>query len=196
MSLQSFPVAQQAQIIRANQRDVYHISHLKEQTENVLRSWLGTRWLARWDKEVELLVKLLYYGFTTGRGELFELSFPKFRVKPQRVQATQTLGEEYTDVWQYSGFHRRLPPPLQVRTALTLLPALSHYLLAKWGQIIHASSRVPLIPHIMKSLPVALSIASEINLAMFYIRGAYYDVVKRALGIQYVCSLSLSPGSR
>jgi peroxin-10 len=30
--------------------------------------WLGTRWLTRWDKEVELLVKLTYYGIMTGRG--------------------------------------------------------------------------------------------------------------------------------
>lgn len=29
----------------------------------------GTRWLTRWDKEVDLLSKLLYYGLTTGRGE-------------------------------------------------------------------------------------------------------------------------------
>lgn len=40
---------------------------LKERAENVLRSWLGTRWLMRWDKEVELTMKLLYYGLTMGR---------------------------------------------------------------------------------------------------------------------------------
>ncbi len=31
---------------------------------------LGSRWLMRWDKEVELLSKLVYYGFTTGQGAL------------------------------------------------------------------------------------------------------------------------------
>lgn len=29
---------------------------------------VGNRWLTRWDKEVELFAKLLYYGITTGRG--------------------------------------------------------------------------------------------------------------------------------
>ncbi|KAF7367357.1 Peroxisome assembly protein PER8 [Mycena sanguinolenta] len=85
MSIPSFPLAQQAQIIRANQRDLYHVTSLKDQVETVLRAWLGTRWLSRWDKEVDLLVKLGYYGLTTAR-------------------ATQTLGEEYTDIWQYSAF--------------------------------------------------------------------------------------------
>ena len=33
----------------------------------------GTRWLTRWDKEIELFVKLLYYGLTTGRGEFDSL---------------------------------------------------------------------------------------------------------------------------
>lgn len=27
--------------VRANQRDIYHVSSLREQTEAVLRSWLG-----------------------------------------------------------------------------------------------------------------------------------------------------------
>lgn len=29
---------------------------------------LGTRWLSKWDKEIGLFVKLLYYGLTIGRG--------------------------------------------------------------------------------------------------------------------------------
>jgi hypothetical protein len=28
----------------------------------------GTRWLSRWDKELDIAVKLCYYGLTTGRG--------------------------------------------------------------------------------------------------------------------------------
>lgn len=29
----------------------------------------GTRWLTRWEKEVDLMVKLAYYGLTTGLGQ-------------------------------------------------------------------------------------------------------------------------------
>jgi hypothetical protein len=54
--------------VRATQRDTYHVALLKEQTESVLRSWQGTRWLARWTPEVDFIVKLLYYSLLTGRG--------------------------------------------------------------------------------------------------------------------------------
>jgi hypothetical protein len=41
------------------------------QVEERLNCTTGTRWLTRWDKEVDLLVKLVYYGFTTGRGVFY-----------------------------------------------------------------------------------------------------------------------------
>jgi peroxin-10 len=65
------------------------VSSLREQTDNILRSWFGeahphtpfpsltynryslragTRWLTRFDKEVELFVRLVYEALTTGRG--------------------------------------------------------------------------------------------------------------------------------
>lgn len=72
--------------VRSNQRDYFHVSSLREQADNVLRAWLGahlvfansdfnlthrrqgTRWLSRWEKEIELTAKLVYYGMTVGRG--------------------------------------------------------------------------------------------------------------------------------
>jgi peroxin-10 len=38
----------------------------------------------------------------------------------------------------------------------------------------------------MKSLALLLDIASEINLAIFYLKGIYYDLVKRMLGVRQV----------
>ncbi|KAJ7922975.1 hypothetical protein B0H13DRAFT_1981083 [Mycena leptocephala] len=170
MSVPSFPPAQQAQIIRANQRDLYHVSSLKDQVETVLRAWLGTRWLSRWDKEVDLLVKLGYYGLTTAR-------------------ATQTLGEEYTDIWQYSVFRRAVPPSRLTRAALVLLPTLPAYLLARlWPTI-------P-IPEDSENLPGIFEVLAELNLATFYISGTYYDLVKRLLGIRKVSSIPQDPHVR
>ncbi|KAG6814444.1 hypothetical protein H0H92_007448 [Tricholoma furcatifolium] len=168
MSLTSFPSAQQAQIIRANQRDLFHVSSLKEQTESALRSWLGTRWLTRWDKEVDLLVKLAYYGATTGR-------------------AMQTLGEEYTDIWQSSV---QTPPSPQRRTSLILLPTLSAYILGRIGGLSSIRTRYPRIGEALKTLPTYLEILTELNLAVFYLRGTYHDIVKRVFGIRYGFSLS------
>ncbi|KAK7468520.1 peroxisome biogenesis factor 10 [Stygiomarasmius scandens] len=172
-----FPDAQQAQIIRAHQRDLYHVSSLREQAENVLRSWLGTRWLTRWDKEFELVVNLVYYGLTTGR-------------------ATQTLGEEYTDIWQYSALARQVPPSKWSRAALVLLPTLPSYVLARFVNIATLSLRAPRLAAILKNLPRVLQIVSEINLASFYIRGVYYDVNKRILGIKHLSSIPPNPHIR
>ncbi|KZT23813.1 hypothetical protein NEOLEDRAFT_1095547 [Neolentinus lepideus HHB14362 ss-1] len=174
LRIPSFPSAQQAQTIRANQRDLFHVLSLKEQAENALRAWLGTRWLTRWDKELELGVKLLYYGLTTGR-------------------AVQTLGEEYTEIWQHSSVTHR-PPPAQLRAALILLPTLPSYLLARFGSVLQGSSSIFSV--ILRRLPTVIEVISEINLAIFYLRGTYYDLSKRLLGIRHISSIPEDPRTR
>ncbi|KAF7306490.1 Peroxisome assembly protein PER8 [Mycena indigotica] len=175
--LPSFPLAQQAQIIRANQRDLYHVSSLKDQFEGVLRAWLGTRWLSRWEKEVNLLVKLVYYGLTT-------------------VRATQTLGEEYTDIWQYSTLHGTFPPPPVLRAALVLLPTIPGYLLTRLDDFLPQNAISQSWRKWLKRLPSVLEILTELNLAAFYIQGVYYDLVKRALGIRKISSTPHNPNVR
>ncbi|EPQ61390.1 hypothetical protein GLOTRDRAFT_102715 [Gloeophyllum trabeum ATCC 11539] len=173
-SLPSFPPAQQAQTIRANQRDLFHVLSLKEHTENTLRAWLGTRLLSRWDKEIELGVKLLYYGLTTGR-------------------AVQTLGEEYTDIWLHSSSTNRRPSA-ELRAALILLPTLPWYLLARFGSALQDNSSF--LTAIVRRLPTAIEVISEINLAIFYLRGTYYDLSKRILGIRQLSSIPEDPRTR
>ncbi|KIK70380.1 hypothetical protein GYMLUDRAFT_148619 [Collybiopsis luxurians FD-317 M1] len=169
-----FPAAQQAQIIRAHQRDLYHVALLREQAENTARSWLGTRTLTRWDKELDLMVKLIYYGLTTGR-------------------ATQTLGEEYTDIWQRSA---TVPPSRLARAALVLLPSLPAYILTRFINVTVVSTRSPKLAAVLKVLPTALETLTEINLAVFYIRGVYYNLWKRLLGIRHISSLPENPHIR
>ncbi|KAJ7071378.1 hypothetical protein C8F01DRAFT_1110289 [Mycena amicta] len=151
MALPSFAPAQQAQIIRANQRDLYHVSALKDQFEGVLRAWLGTRWLSRWEKEVDLLVKLIYYGLTTAP----------------------------------------IPPPPLMRAALVLLPTLPGYLLGRLDDWLPQNGRPP------ARMPGILQVLTELNLAVFYIQGVHYDLVKRLLGIRKVktcdCRISSTP---
>ncbi|KAI0063223.1 hypothetical protein BV25DRAFT_1854920 [Artomyces pyxidatus] len=160
----TFPAAQQAQIIRAHQRDVIHASSLREQTENILRAWLGTRWLARYDKEVELFVKLGYYSLTTGR-------------------AIQTLGEEYTDIWSHPS-RARMP---RVQAGLIVLPALHGYLLSRSGHLL--PSRFEHLKTLTRFIFGSLEVLSEVNLAVFYLRGTYYDLVRRALRIPHISAV-------
>ncbi|CAL1696607.1 unnamed protein product [Somion occarium] len=172
-TLPSFPYAQQAQIIRSNQRDLFHVSSLREQTENVVRAWLGSRWLSRWDKEIDLLVKVAYYGLTVGR-------------------ATQTLGEEYTAIWQQSS-RTELWPSGRIRAALILLPTVPGYLAEKFAPSLSQGS----VSHrVLRTLPTVLEVLAELNLAIFYLRGTYYTLVKRLLGIRYISSMPDNPNSR
>jgi peroxin-10 len=96
--------------------------------------------------------------------------------------AAQTLGEEYTDIWQSTtsgiGVSQRS------RLALILLPVLSTYVVARLN-LRHPPGDSTL-GKVRQSLPATLEIAGEVNLALFYLRGVYYDLVKRVLGIRYV----------
>lgn len=64
-----------------------------------------------------------------------------------------------------------------------LLPTLPSYMLARWGTYLPPTSQ---LASLVRKLPALLEILSEINLAIFYFRGIYYDLAKRMLGLHYV----------
>ncbi|TFL06317.1 Pex12 amino terminal region-domain-containing protein [Pterulicium gracile] len=165
-SFPSFPPAQTAQIIRASQRDLLHVSSLYEQFENVFRTWLGTRWLSKWSKELDLLVKTLYYGLTVGH-------------------ATQTLGQEYTDTW-YHSTRSRTTPTIPTRAALVLIPSLSSYMVSRCQRSDNTISRLARV----------VETVSELNLAVFYLRGNYYDLLHRFLGVKHISAIPDNPHTR
>ncbi|CAG8537073.1 11753_t:CDS:2 [Funneliformis mosseae] len=86
----SFPYAAQPDIIRANQKDVYYQRVLEEQVTNVFRTFFGTRIQHQYQKEVNVISDLFYFGLTTLLG-------------------TQTLGEEYCDIMQASESSKQFP---------------------------------------------------------------------------------------
>jgi peroxin-10 len=103
--------------------------------------------------------------------------------------ATQTLGEEYTSIWQYSSSTQALPPSSLIRTALIILSLVPSYFIGRLGQNVALNNRHPNLAKWLKRLPPALDIVTDINLAIFYLRGNYYNLVKRVLGIHHVCVL-------
>ncbi|KAF8490711.1 Pex12 amino terminal region-domain-containing protein [Gautieria morchelliformis] len=165
------PPANQAQIIRANQRDLFHIASFREHLDVFLRTSFGTRWLLRWDKEVELLSKLAYFGLTTR-------------------YAAQSLGEEYTDIWPYSSKSLRLSR--KVFSALILFSTLPPYLTSRLVPRLNESlAGSPLA--VLSHLPTTLDILSEINLALFYFHGTYYDLGSRLLRIRHISTVQPNP---
>ncbi|KPV76952.1 uncharacterized protein RHOBADRAFT_12226, partial [Rhodotorula graminis WP1] len=161
--------------VRANQKDLYYLSQLAERIEDVARSFLGTRWLQKWGKELSQGSRLAYFGLTTLLG-------------------SQTLGEEYCDIMQYQASDRRTPT-LPRRAALVLLHCLFPYCLAR----IYAKLRRSLITrHESQQTAQAEDLPSfetltedylrSVHLAVFYLFGRYYNLSKRAVGIRFALS--------
>ena len=169
----------------------WSVCHAYPATESVLTLDTGTRWLTRWDKELDLLVKLAYHGVTSGRGSSYSFIVRGDLNRAHR-QALQTLGEEYTDIWQYSVFSHRTPPSLRTRACYILLPTLSAYGLNKLAGSSSFHEQHPRLNGILKKLSTWLEVMTEINLAVFYLRGTYYDLMKRIFGIRHVSAIEKS----
>ena len=102
--------------------------------------------------------------------------------------AAQTLGEEYTDIWQSTS--NGVGVSQRRRLALIILPVLPAYVATRLNVWYPPGDST--LGKVRQSLPATLETAGEINLALFYLRGVYYDLVKRVLGIRYVRAPRLS----
>ncbi|KAF8592031.1 hypothetical protein K439DRAFT_1643984 [Ramaria rubella] len=173
MSAFYLPSASQAQIIRANQRDVFHISSLREQLEASLRTWFGTRWILRWEKEIELFAKLAYFGLVNR-------------------YSYQTLGEEYTDIWQRSLRSPGLSSG-KLRSAVVLFSILPSYFLRSLGSRLNARVPGTWFTKLVHHLPTLLDALSEINLAVFYFCGNYHDLTQRIFRIRHISTIPTNP---
>ena len=125
------------------------------------------------------------------RQEQVRLSVPTTHRLIYCSAATQTLGEEYTGIWQYSPSAQSVPPSSLVRTTLIILSLIPSYFIGRLGQNVALNNRHPNVAKWLKRLPSVLDVVTEIHLAVFYLRGNYYDLVKRILGIHHVCVLHL-----
>jgi len=106
----------------------------------------------------------------------------------------QTLGEEYTDIWQSSS---HMPSTYRTRACLILLPTLSAYALGRLSSIPSLRERNPwLIGELFRTLPKGLEIISEINLALFYFSGTYHDMMKRIYRVRLLSSIPQDPDMR
>ncbi|OZJ02604.1 hypothetical protein BZG36_04276, partial [Bifiguratus adelaidae] len=176
--------------VRANQKDVYYQNTLQDQVSQLAQDAKGTRWQHRHQAELNTLSDLAYYVLTT-------------------VGGTQTLGEEYCDIFQLS--HKtETYPSVPRRTLLVLLNVVLPYV---WSKSIARIRRMRIAlddDEDDKSMIVRKAKAfvkrngdaiydavannfSSVHLALFYFFGIYYSVSKRILGIRYIFARQLQP---
>ena len=82
------------------------------ESQRLMVRHVGPRWLQKWSNEVGLSTKLLYFSLTTFLGMLLLRSTSTADVDHA---GSQTLGEEYTDILQYSS--KRQTPSRRVRSS-------------------------------------------------------------------------------
>ena len=175
------------ELVRSNQKDRFYTSYVQSLTSNLSQQLLPFRHWLRWERELQLLAELLYYGLTT-------------------VWGNQTLGEEYCNTVQVGpakmhkqgGERRHLAPGIVRRTLAILLQLFVPYTLEKALECLYRKIQLQSLPtelsareYRMLEMLVGfaedtLSTFNQLHLTLFYIQGVFYNIGKRVAGIRYL----------
>lgn len=189
--------ANQAQLIRSSQKDEQYRNSLRNSANEAFQTLAGSRRWLNWRREIELLSDLTYYSLTT-------------------LSGCQTLGEEYVNVVQVDPSRRRIPSASR-RSLLVLCSVFCPYLLDKllvclenelqggrgtscpWSLegrlrgavrrlvgLLSESQRRTCAPAVLL-VQQTVTLLHRLHTAIFYIRGSFYHVSKRAAGVSYLC---------
>ncbi|XP_029362655.1 peroxisome biogenesis factor 10 [Echeneis naucrates] len=202
--------ANQAQLIRSNQKDEFYQTSLRNHANEAFQTLAGSkRWLD-WKKELVLLSDLVYFGLTTFSGY-------------------QTLGEEYVSIVQVGPTKKQIPSTSR-RGIFVFCHAFLPYFLDKvlvclenelesGQESLGSISRWQPVPWSLEfwlkrwmrravgllsepqrrvCLPAAfvmqqcLTLLHRLHAALFYISGSFYHLSKRTAGISYLRVMSLN----
>ncbi|KAI8813017.1 Pex12 amino terminal region-domain-containing protein [Cladochytrium replicatum] len=206
MSSLNFPGASQADIIRANQKDVYYKSFLLDQLSSTFRALFGARNYMTYRTQLNVFSDLAYFGLSTGLG-------------------SQTLGEEYCDILPVEG-SSMTPASIQRRVLLFVLQCLLPHMVENgiaalkratvreeqrrlmrravqgedddttdnqssesWTQRTRRS-----VAAIAPYYPKFSAHMRSVHLAVFYLYGTYYHLSKRTTSVQYILTRQLRRG--
>lgn len=176
-----------AELVRSNQKDRFYTSQLTARLSELARSALPLRHWLRWQRELQLLAELAYHGVTTA------------------WLGNQTLGEEYCNAIQVDrgsgrgrgGGRYHVPGPLQ-RSLPVLLQTFVPYAVEKTLEKLYRTLEQRALPlrlseaqynfleRVVGFVDELLTTANRLHLALFYLRGLYYHLGKRAAGIRYL----------
>ena len=172
----AFHQAEQAEIIRACQKDEYYVNSIKNAVTDVFQSLFGPRFCLKWNREYEVLCEVVYYGSTT-------------------LSGFQSLGEEYVNIIMVNGSMKAVPNFI-ARMCMVVLQCILPYALNRSLYALERNLNTDSLSisadykeKLQRILPVtrhALLIAQRCNLALFYIRGIYYHLSKRFTSIRYL----------
>lgn len=164
-------------IVRSQQKDEYFISKLEKQVIDLINEFKGTRFIHRYQPDINVLVKVLYLLVTTGVG-------------------ARTLGEEYVDL-RYVNRSGTSSISKVRRLVFIFTYVLVPYLITKVGNwISNRTGDVSTLKKLLNKLTfVNVMDIMNLHLALFYFSGKYYDLSKRFLGMRYAFNYKPDPRS-
>ena len=175
------------ELVRSNQKDRFYSEHAHALLSDVTRQLLPLRWWLNWQRELQLAAEIGYYGLTT-------------------VLGNQTLGEEYCNTIQVTGSStdrnssKYVVPGAIRRTLAIVLQTVGPYIIERGFEVFYQKIRdrdlgrswvqseqdYERIEKIAGYVEEFLSMCGRLHLALFYIRGLFYHLGKRLVGIRYV----------
>lgn len=173
-----FPYADSSAIVRAHQKDSYFENYLNNLIQDAVKPFFGQGFVMSHRDKFLTIAKFLYLSLTTLRN-------------------SRTLGEEYVDLIYLNRSGKSLPKTwrkLGFIMSYTLLPYLVSRLVSKLKkQDLEDEAKEK--GFLVRFLPIIgrLNSVMEINLAVFYLFGAYYQVSKRVFGLRYGLGHSVKP---
>ncbi|XP_029647018.1 peroxisome biogenesis factor 10 isoform X2 [Octopus sinensis] len=183
-----FRRAGQAEILRSNQKDEFYISYLRSTLSETFQSIVGMRSWIHLRKELEVFADFTYFLLTTAAG-------------------FQTLGEEYVNIIQVDGT-LRAPVSTMRRSFMILLHVWTPYVFQRFFDKCQKDLMKPdsslrfLSLHskefLIKMIPVVkqcMLFCHRFHLTAFYLRGIFYHIAKRLLGVHYI-QFTLKPKTR
>ena len=171
------------ELVRSNQKDRFYTDHLTSLLSEVSRGVLPLRLWLKWQREIQLLAELAYYGITT-------------------VGGNQTLGEEYCNIVQVATTAVGKPffaPGFLRRTLPILVQTLGVYAIEKGLEILYRRVRdrnlgqfdiseqtYERLERTVETVEDIFTGASRLHLAFFYLSGLFYHFGKRLLNVRYL----------
>ncbi|KTA99663.1 Peroxisome biogenesis factor 10 [Nakaseomyces glabratus] len=168
------PFAGAPSIVQAHQKDEQIETMLSVKVSELLRGVRGQLFINNYQKEISVVVKLIYLGLTT-------------------ALSRRTLGEEYVDLIYVNKRGSQL-----VRGIKRVLFVLSYtsipYLVTKLSKKVNnkSTNNEESDDGNESTYTDILSTMIDLHLMVFYITGTYYDVFKRFWGMRYALGHTLS----
>lgn len=166
--------ANQAEILRASQRDNDFVSNLSEKLSDLLTRFKGYRSLLHF-MQSDVPARFIYFVLTSGMGN-------------------QTLGEEYTGIVQ-ADLDARKVPSLSARILAAVLECFGEQAFLRILERLQTSinhphseltpAAVTFLNNFLSKLRALVPLLILAHRGLFYIFGRYYSLGKRLAGVDY-----------